>query len=381
MPDRRTVLQNAARIGAAATVGGLAVRGGWQALAPQRADAATGLGRELRIGYLPITDATALLIAHDRGLWAEAGAPTAKPVLFRSWDALAQAFVVGEVDVVHLLMPLALQLRLATNAPVKVLGWGHTNGSALVLGAGISDVGQLSGATVAVPYWWSVHSILTQRILTSAGLTPVIGRGARPGEVQLVVMAPAEMVSALAAGQIAGFAVADPFNAAAEIQGIGTVHRLLGDVWRDHACCAVAVRQDLIDRHPDTVHALADGLVAAQGWTDAHRDEAAERLSAGGYLPQPVGAIKRALSRPADPGAEHAHWHGEKLGFSAFPHAAYTERLVQLMAGTAVDGDRSFLDQVDPAEAHRQLVEDTFITAALQRAGVAVPDRVEEVSE
>lgn len=378
MPDRRGALRLGGRIGAATLVGGLAVNGAWQALAPA-AGAAGPLGRELRIGYLPITDAAALLIAHDQGILAEAGAPTAEPVLFRSWDAIAQAFVVGEVDVVHLLMPLAVQLRLATEAPIRVLGWGHTNGSALVLGTGITDLRHLAGTQVAVPYWWSIHSILTQQLLREAGLTPVIGRVAGAGEVQLVVMAPAEMVAALAAGQIAGFAVADPFNAAAEIQGIGTVHRMLGDVWRDHACCVVAVRQELIDTHPETVHAISDGLIAAQTWVDANRSEAAARLSGGGYLPQPLPAIERALARPAADGAHHPHWHGERIGFTAFPHADYTERLLGLMGETVVDGDRSFLDGLDPQAAHRALVDETFISAALGRAGIAITDRSEEI--
>ncbi|MDO5677929.1 MAG: ABC transporter substrate-binding protein [Propionibacteriaceae bacterium] len=379
-PSRRSLLRLGGRIAAAGVVGGLAAHGAWQSAAPAASSPRELLGRDLRVGYLPITDAAALLTAHDRGLWHDAGLPSAEPVLFRSWEALAQAFVVGEVDVVHLLMPLALQLRLQNDTPLRVIGWGHTNGSALVTLPSITETSHLAGTKVAVPYWWSIHSVLTQQLLTSAGLTPIIGRPPGPREVQLVVMPPAEMVAALAAEQIAGYAVADPFNAMAEVQGVGRVHRLLGDVWRDHACCAVTVRQDLIDEHPDAVHAIADGLVGAQAWLNGNREEGAARLTDGGYLPQPPPAIQRAISRPADAGAVHPHWHGERLGFSAFPHSSYTEQLVGLMSQTVVDGDRSFLDGLSPSAAHSQLVDDRFIRAALSRAGLPIEPRTEEVA-
>lgn len=39
----------------------------------------------VRIGYLPITDATPLLVAHSRQLFEAEGLRTEKPRLFRTW--------------------------------------------------------------------------------------------------------------------------------------------------------------------------------------------------------------------------------------------------------------------------------------------------------
>jgi len=267
--SRRNALLLAGRLTGAAALGGLAVRGGYLALGGPEAAASTRvLDRELRIGYLPITDASALLTAHARGFLADAGLPSAQPVLFRSWESLAQAFLVGEVDVVHLLLPFAVQLKLAKEAPLKVVAWGHTNGSALTVATDVTETAQLEGRRIAVPYWWSIHSILTQRLLVGAGLRPVIGRRPRAGEVELVVMAPAEMVSALASGAVAGYAVADPFNAVAEVKGIGRVHRFLGDVWADHACCGIAVRRTSSTRIPRRWRRWRPGSSGRRpGWT------------------------------------------------------------------------------------------------------------------
>lgn len=381
--SRRQILRTGGRVAAAAAIGGLAARGAWLSVPKAVATPAAALDRELRIGYLPITDASALLVAHERGFLAAAGLPSAKPVLFRAWDALAQALAVGEVDAVHLLMPMALQLKLGKKVPLKVVAWGHTNGSALTVGTGITRTEDLAGRTLAMPAWWSIHSVLSQRLLRASGLTPVIGRTAvaSKGEVQLVVMPPADMVGALASSSIAGFTVADPFGAVAEVRGVGKVHRFLGDVWADHACCAITVREDLVTQTPGAVQALTDGIVAAQAWLDGNRGAAASVLVGGQYLPQAEPAIAKVFTRTADPYSavtKHAAWHGEKLGFSAFPHASYTSALVDALRTTSVDGDASWLPS-DSASAHASLVDDRFVSTSLARAGLTIPRRVESI--
>lgn len=378
--DRRHLLRTAGRVGAAAAVGGLALRGGWLAAAPASA-APLVADRPVRIGYLPITDASALLAAHELGYLRASGLGDAAPVLFRSWDTLAQALTVGDVDAVHLLLPFALQLRVAKKVPLKVVAWGHTNGSTLTVAPTITATEQLAGTRVAVPYWWSIHSVLTQRVLAAAGLTPVIREApsAARGTVELVVMAPADMVSALASGAIAGFTVADPFSAVAEAKGVGRVHRFLGDVWADHACCAITVRQELVDTQPRAVQALTDAVVAAHAWLDGHRGEAGRLLTGAGYLPQAEAAVGRVFTRDAAayaPIARHPDWRGEHLGFSAYPHASYTASLLTLLRRTAVDGDATWLP-TDAAAAHADLVDDRFVRASLLRAGHAIAPRQE----
>ncbi len=77
--------------------------------------------------------------------------------------------------------------------------------------------------------------MVLQKILREHGLK-VVEKNRQAGEVKLSVMAPSDMVAALANRAIAGFIVAEPFNAVAEAKGVGKVLRFSGDVWRDHAC-------------------------------------------------------------------------------------------------------------------------------------------------
>ncbi|MBF6267794.1 ABC transporter substrate-binding protein [Nocardia farcinica] len=340
----------------------------------------------LRIGYLPITDAAPLLVAHGAGTVAPGTVAAAKPVLFRSWAALAEAFLSRQVVVVHLLMPMAVQLRYGLGADVRVLGWNHTNGSALTVAPHITEPEQLAGTQVAIPFWWSIHNILIQRYLRAHGLRPVIRRAASRADrsVELIVMSPSDMVPALANGSIAGYTVADPFNAAAQVRGIGRIHRYLGDLWRDHACCALVVHQDLLDRRPEAAQALTDGIVAAQRRIDTDR-AATAKLLAGTYLPQPLPAITTALTYPQPPPLRHPDWQPQRIGFQAFPFPSFTAALVAAMPDTVVDGDTRFLSRLDPDRVHGELVDDRFVRTTLARAGgpaaVGLPDSLTRTEE
>lgn len=393
MPElsRRQLLRLTGRTATGIALAGLAGTGAYRSFAsgaPTGAGAVDAPGaaptqttvrdvihRPVRIGYLPITDASALLGAYELGLLAAAGVPAQRPILFRSWDAMAQALTTDQVDVVHMLMPMALQLRMGQSAPIKVIGWGHTNGSALTVRPDVTDLSQLAGTTVAIPFWWSIHNILLQRMLAVAGLTPITSGtpSSAAGTVALTVMAPADMVPALAARSIAGFVVADPFSAVAEKQGVGVVHRFLGDVWRRHACCAITSTEAFTTQHPQAAAAVTTAVVQAQQWLAGHRQEAGALVTTrGGYLPQAPGAVSTVFTRKPEAYAgiaRHPDWHGEQLGFEAYPVRSYTERLVELMHQTKALGDTSFLRGLTGADAHAQLVDERFVTGSLRQLG------------
>lgn len=99
----------------------------------------------VRIGYLPITDATPLLVAHAQKLFEKQGIKAEKPIMFRSWSQLIEVFLSGEVNLVHLLSPMSLWLKYAANAPVKAVMWNHLAGSALTVQPQIERISDLGG--------------------------------------------------------------------------------------------------------------------------------------------------------------------------------------------------------------------------------------------
>ncbi|MGS2807333.1 ABC transporter substrate-binding protein [Nocardia sp. MW-W600-9] len=339
-----------------------------------RSAASAGQRREdaLRVGYLPITDAAPLLIAHSAQLYSPGSVSSGKPIMFRSWSGVAEAFVSRQIDVAHLLMPMAMQLQHALGSGVRVLGWNHTNGSALTVAPDITDLEQLVGTQVAIPFWWSIHNIVLQQLLRARGITPVVRRSASRSQrtVELIVMSPSDMVPALANRSISGYVVADPFNAIAQIKKIGRIHVFLGDVWREHACCVLVTRDDVIAGRPHAVQELTDAVVSAQARINSDRGRAAEALTSGSYLPQPLPAVRTALAYPNPPyQLRRPEWSPQLVGFQPYPYPSFTRRLVEAMHDTVVDGDRGFLDKLDPSRAHAELVDDSFVLKSLASHG------------
>lgn len=346
-----------------------------------RAQAFKGDDQPVKIGYLPITDATPLLVAHGRGLFEKEGLKTEPPRLFRSWAQVVEAFVAGQVNVIHLLTPATLWVRYGAKFPARMVAWNHINGSALTVLPEIGGLAELGGRTVAVPFWYSVHNILLQRLLRDAGLSAVTrARGAPvgPKEVNLVVLAPAEMVSALAAKSIAGFIVAEPFNAAAEIAGVGKILRFSGDVWRDHACCVTFLAERDLAEKPEWAQRVTTALVRAQLWTRDNRLQTAQLLSNAGerrYTPHPPQTLAKVLAATdyADYEARgvvrHPGWQQRRIDFQPYPYPSYTQELVRAIQQTKVEGATDFLEKLDPAFVARDLVDDRFVRKAIEAVG------------
>ncbi len=340
-----------------------------------------GDNQPVRIGYLPITDATPLLVAHGLKLFEAEGLKTEQPKLFRSWAQVVEAFVAGQVNVVHLLSPATLWVRYGTKFPAKIVAWNHVNGSALTVLPNINSVSELGGKTIAIPFWYSIHNVLLQQLVRANGLQAVnrprdanIG----PRDVNLIVLAPAEMVSALASKSIAGYIVAEPFNAAAEIAGVGKILRFCGDVWKNHACCVTFIAEKDINERPEWTQRVTNALVKAQLWTRSNQLDAARLMSTSGpghYTPHPLQTLAKVLATTdyaayeASGIVKNKGWYQRRINFQPYPFPSYTEQLVRYVRETKVEGDISFLNKLDPAFAAKDLVDDRFVRKAIAAAG------------
>lgn len=362
-------------------------------LQARQARAASEPDAPVRIGYLPITDATPLLVAHHNGYLDAAGLRSEKPVLLRSWAQLVEAFLAGKVNVVHLLSPMTVWARFGSQVPARVVAWNHVGGSALTVAPAVNGVADLAGKTVAIPFWYSIHNVVLQSLLREAGLAPVslkTGESPGPKQVNLIVLPPSDMPPALASQRIAGYIVAEPFNAAAESKGVGKVLRFTGDVWRNHACCVVFMHEADLNGRPEWSGKVVEAIVKAQLWTRNNRAEAAELLSkagAQGYTPHPTELLRRVLA-PADSEREgyvkagalrHPDWNDRRIDFQPFPFPSYTEELVRRLKSTLVEGKSDFLASLEPERAARELVDDRFVRQALAAVGglpaFGLPDR------
>lgn len=280
----------------------------------------------------------------------------------------------------HLLSPITVWARYGSKVPAKVVAWNHVGGSALTVAPEINDVKQLGGKTVAVPFWYSMHNVVLQHLLREAKLEAITKGDPSPQQVKLVVMPPSDMTPALASKQISGFIVAEPFNASAELLKVGKVLRFTGDVWKNHACCVVFMHERDLNQRPEWSQKVVSSIVQAQAWIQDNRAATARLLAKDGpnrYTPHSAEALLRVLEPSADQARQyqasgairHPEWKEERIDFQPYPFPSYTEKMVELLKVTQIEGSNAFIQSLDGKKTAADLVDDRFVKQALKQVG------------
>lgn len=336
----------------------------------------------VRIGYLPITDATALLVAHGMGYFEEEGLKAERPTLIRGWSPLVEGFVSGKFNLVHFLKPIPVWMRYNNNIPVKLMAWAHTNGSGLVVGGhtDITDFKELGGKQVAVPFWYSMHNIVLQYALRKSGLKPVIkpaGEKLAADECNLQILPPPEMPAALASRKIDAYIVAEPFNAMGELKAGARMLRFTGDIWKNHPCCVICMHEQATTEKQEWTQKVMNAVVKAQIYASQNKAEVARLMSKDGekYLPMPAAVVERAMTlydeeeSYSESGAiKHAsEWGNGRIDFQPWPYPSATKLIVNEMNKTVVGGDATFLKDLDPEFVANDLVDYTYVKNALDK--------------
>ena len=333
----------------------------------------------VRIGYIPITDATALLVAHANGYFEDEGLEAEQPTLIRGWSPLVEGFVSNKFNLVHFLNPIPVWMRYNNNFPVKVMSWAHTNGSGIVVGrhTDITDFSQLGGKQVAVPFWYSMHNIVLQYALRASGVTPVIkpqGAKLAANECNLQVMPPPEMPAALAAKKLDAYIVAEPFNALGELKAGARMLRFTGDIWKNHPCCVVCMHEEATQARPEWTQKVVNAAVRGAIYASENKKEVAYMLSknGAGYLPAPAPVVERAMTTYDEPdykdsgAVKHlSEWENGRIDFQPWPYPSATKLMVDSMKDTVVSGDAAFLNELDSQFVADDLVDYSFVKNAL----------------
>ncbi|GHG66478.1 ABC transporter substrate-binding protein [Comamonas sp. JC664] len=217
------------------------------------------------------------------------------PRMFQGFPEIKEALISNRIQAGFLVAPLAMALR-SQGVPIKIVFLGHRYGSAAVVkrGGPVKKVADLKGKTVAIPSRYSDERLLLLRALDANGL--------QPGDVRTVEMAPPDVAGALASGAIDAFVMGEPFPSQAEMGGFGEVLFHAREYWPDYMSCVLVVREDVIEKRPQAVQVLVDGIARSGMWLDegqTEREYAAEFVGRY-YYNQPPELLKWALTRPLD---------------------------------------------------------------------------------
>jgi len=229
--------------------------------------------RTLSVAYIQITDHLSLGVLKHL-IETEKLSPRRfdlKTMRMPSWNRVQKALEQGEVDVAFILAPMAMDM-FSFGTPIKLVLFAHKNGSTFVrkkVDGGRANLHEyFKEKTFYIPHELSVHHILAHRFLGGIGLRPGF-RGMGDFDVFFEVLPPFQMIEFLDANPDAcGFAVAEPFSTKAIAEGVADLLFLSGELWENHPCCVVAMREELINQDPDAVQEFANMLVEAGQFID-----------------------------------------------------------------------------------------------------------------
>jgi chemotaxis signal transduction protein/ABC-type nitrate/sulfonate/bicarbonate transport system substrate-binding protein/CheY-like chemotaxis protein len=200
-------------------------------------------------------------------------------VCMPGWNPVQTALEKGEVDAAFILAPIAMDLY-SFGVPIKLTLLAHKNGSISVRsnrdGYGEPYADYFRSKSFFIPHKMSVHHILAHLFFSSIGLTPgMVGEG--QSDVNFEVVAPIKMQEFLQSNKAAaGFMVAEPLGTKAIASGVASLQFLSSELWENHPCCCVTMRDDFIEPHTDAVYEFTEMLVAAGKFVEQKPEMAAE---------------------------------------------------------------------------------------------------------
>jgi len=324
--------------------------------------------QKLKVGFIPITCATPIIMAHPMGMYAKQGLDV-DVVKTAGWAVVRDKTLNKEYDAAHMLSPMPLAITLGAGAsavPYTMPAVENINGQAITLAIKHKDKRDpkaWKGFKFAVPFDYSMHNYLLRYYLAEHGIDP-------DKDVQIRSVPPPEMVANLRADNIDGFLAPDPVNQRAVYDGVGFIHILSKDIWDGHPCCAFAASREFVTTMPNTYRALLKAIMNATAIARApqNRKQIAEAIAPANYLNQPVTVVEQVLTGTFADGLGNVRKVPDRIDFDPFPWQSFAVWiLTQMKRWGQIKGE------VDYAKVAREVFLATDAAAIMKEVGLTPP--------
>ena len=243
---------------------------------------------DLKIGFIPITCATPIIMAHPLGFYSKQGL-NVEVIKTAGWAVIRDKTLNKEYDAAHMLspMPLAITLGAGSNPiPYTMPAVENINGQAITLSIKHKekrDPKDWKGFKFAVPFDYSMHNYLLRYYVAEHGIDP-------DTDIQIRAVPPPEMVANLRAENIDGFLAPDPVNQRAVFDGVGFIHMLVEGNLGPASVLRVCSLEGIRHRHAQHLCGAAEGDHRCHGIRgQAGQPQADCGGDCAGKLPQPAG--------------------------------------------------------------------------------------------
>ena len=262
--------------------------------------------KEIRIGFIPLTDCASVVMAAVNKFDEKYGIKII-PTKEASWAGVRDKLVNGELDMAHVLYGLIYGVHLGIGGPKKDMAQLMTlnhNGQALTLSKALADKGatDLNGLaglmkkepreyTFAQTFPTGTHAMWLYYWLASGGINPM-------KDAKAIVVPPPQMVANMRVGNMDGFCVGEPWNHRAIMDGIGITAATTQDVWKDHPEKILGCTAEFVQKNPNTCRAVIMAILEAGRWIDAsisNKMKMAEVIAQKAYVNTSVDAINQRI--------------------------------------------------------------------------------------
>ena len=246
------------------------------------------------LGFIALSDAGALFVAKDKGLFAKHGVADVEVAKQASWGATRDNLVLGSegngIDGAHILTPMPYLISAGketqNNVPTPMYILARLNHDAqaisdakeyadLKLGVDASpfkaalETKKASGKAVkaAMTFPGGTHDLWIRYWLAAGGIDP-------DKDIETIVVPPPQMVANMKVGTMDCFCVGEPWNLQLIHQGIGYTAVNTGEIWNKHPEKSLGMRAAFVDKYPNASKAILMAVMEAQQWADKMENKA-----------------------------------------------------------------------------------------------------------
>src|SRR4249919_1289871 len=332
------------------------------------AEAAAPEKKDLKVGFIPITCATPIIMAHPMGFYTKHGL-NVEVIKTAGWAVIRDKTLNKEYDAAHMLSPMPIAISLGVGSqpiPYTAPAIENINGQAITLSVKHKekrDPKSWKGFKFAVPFDYSMHNYLLRYYVAEHGLDP-------DQDIQIRAVPPPEMVANLRADNIDGFLAPDPVNQRAVYDGVGFIHVLSKEIWDRHPCCAFAASKEFVTGSPNTYAALLKAIIDATAFAakPENRKQIAEAIAPANYLNQPVTVVEQVLTGTYADGLGNVKTVPDRIDFDPFPWQSFAVWIMtQMKRWGQIKGD------VDYAQVAKDVFLATDTAKLMKEVGLTPP--------
>jgi len=324
--------------------------------------------KDLKVGFIPITCGTPIIMAQPMGFYAKHGL-NVDVIKTAGWAVIRDKTLNKEYDAAHMLSPMPLAITLGAGSqpiPYTAPAIENINGQAITLAIKHKDKRDpksWKGFKFAVPFDYSMHNYLLRYYLAEHGLDP-------DQDVQIRAVPPPEMVANLRAENLDGYLGPDPMNQRAVYDGVGFIHVLSKEIWEGHPCCAFSASKEFVTASPNTYAALLKAIIDATAFAakPENRKQIAEAIAPANYLNQPVTVIEQVLTGTFADGLGTVQRVPNRVDFDPFPWQSFAVWIMtQMKRWGQIKGD------VDYAKVAQEVYLATDTAKLMKEVGFTPP--------